>query len=174
MEKGHTQVSVPNCDPRHWGREKSLPKLQIWMKIDECFCFKALYFGGVFFWVGRWYFCATIEKWKRDTEVSKQVTWSRRGKSGLRDREDTTESRGWGEGLQCLTRGSGKASLFQFATYSCFPLLACQLVHVTTKNWQAQPLSLLVLSWNQSPSPRIKTNSLAFPILSFKFMGVNK
>ena len=52
MEKGHTQVSAPNCDPRHWGREKSLPKLQIWMKIDEWFCFKALNFGGVFFFFG--------------------------------------------------------------------------------------------------------------------------
>lgn len=44
-----TQVLVPDCDPRHWGREKSLPKVQIWMKIDECFCFKTLNFGGDFF-----------------------------------------------------------------------------------------------------------------------------
>ena len=39
------------------------------------------------------------------------------------------EKMGWREeggveGLQFLTRGSGKASLFQFATYSCFSLLA--------------------------------------------------
>ena len=44
-----TQVSVPNCDPRLWGREKSLPKAQIWMEIDEYFCFKTLNFGGDFF-----------------------------------------------------------------------------------------------------------------------------
>ena len=146
MEKGHTQVSAPNCDPRHWGREKSLPKLQIWMKIDEWFCFKALNFGGVFFGGWGWYFCATIEKWKRDTEVSKQVTWSRRGKRGLRDREDTTESGGWGEGLQCLTKGVRESLSVSVCYILLLPFACLSLAHVTTKNRQAQPLSLLVLS----------------------------